>query len=84
MKITSRKPKSKWHSPTFTVAGIDRETLALILEFAADGIAYYIGSRTGDGETSSDSYADLRETIKNIDDYVNSDETTRLTPLELK
>lgn len=37
MKVVTHKPKSKWHSPNFTIRGINRETLTMMLLCAIEG-----------------------------------------------
>lgn len=74
MKITGHKPKNRWHPPTFTIRGIDRDTLSLILSFAKDGIEKY--------ESNGD-FSKYLKMIRIIDDFINGDAEVIYNPLEI-
>lgn len=85
MKVTAHKPKSKWYSPTFTIRGIDRETLGLILAFAEGGlITERQKYREGHQEGKSFPYNSTEELVKSLQNYINADAVVRLTPLEVE
>lgn len=74
MKVISHRPKSKTHSPTFTVERITRETLSLILAFARDAI---------EAHENAAAYESTLSRVIAIDAFVNSESMARLAPLEL-
>jgi hypothetical protein len=74
MIIKSKKPVTKWDSPTFIIKDISREKLALILCFAEDGLTL---------PENEGKYDDLKKIIESIHRYINSDAMVRFNPLEL-
>jgi hypothetical protein len=73
IKVTAQKPKSKWYAPTFTIKGISRETLGLILSFAEDGVK----------ATGNNVYADTLELVRQLHEYIDGEDWQLKTPLEI-
>jgi hypothetical protein len=87
VKIICHKPKSKWHSPTFTIRGINREELGLILNFAEEGLeAHQKATADKPGEpTRPFPYTATLDLVRKIDAWVhNEDSVVRMTPLEVE
>lgn len=74
MKVISHKPKSKWHPPTFTIRGISRDTLSLLLTFAEEGV-----EKTDNPHV----YESTLKLAKAVRTYIDSEACVRMTPLEL-
>jgi hypothetical protein len=77
-KVVSHKPKNRWDTWRFTIRGIDRETLSLLLNFAEDAYAGLAAS------ADSSSYDWIGAVIERMGVYINHpDGVVRLTPLEV-
>ena len=75
MKIVCHPPRRKYDPTRFTIRGINRETLSLLLTFAQEGM---------ERPENVGKYSDMVELCKTIDDWINNeDSVVRLTPLEI-
>jgi hypothetical protein len=74
MQVTTTRRRTKTEAQLFTIRGISRETLSLILSFAVDGLDL----------PKNRNLQDVRPIVEAIDSYVNDeDPCTRMTPLTL-